>query len=81
MTLSAIIIWLINHFILVQFNLPFLEYVAAILVIASLIQLIEIFICKTNPALYRALGIYLPRINTNCCIFFVAPFFDSDLLN
>ncbi len=74
MTLTAIIIWLVNHFILVQFNLPFLEYVAAILVIASLVQLIEMFIRKTSPVLYRALGIYLPLITTNCSIFFVALF-------
>lgn len=74
MTLTAIIIWLVNHFILIQFNLPFLEYVAAILVIASLVQLIEMFIRKTSPVLYRALGIYLPLITTNCSIFFVALF-------
>lgn len=74
MTLTAAIIWLVNHFILVQFNLPFLEYVAAILVIASLVQLIEMFIRKTSPVLYRALGIYLPLITTNCSIFFVALF-------
>ncbi len=74
MTLTAIIIWLINHFILIQFNLPFLQYVTAILVIASLVQLIEMFIRKTSPTLYRALGIYLPLITTNCSIFFVALF-------
>jgi electron transport complex protein RnfA len=72
MTITSILIWLINHFILVQFNLPFLEYVVAILVIASLVQLIEMFIRKASPALYRALGIYLPLITTNCAIFFVA---------
>ncbi len=74
MTLTAIIIWLVNHFILIQFNLPFLQYVTAILVIASLVQLIEMFIRKTSPVLYRALGIYLPLITTNCSIFFVALF-------
>ncbi len=72
MTITSILIWLINHFILVQFNLPFLQYVVAILVIASLVQLIEMFIRKASPALYRALGIYLPLITTNCAIFFVA---------
>ncbi|MQY59223.1 MAG: electron transport complex subunit RsxA [Clostridia bacterium] len=72
MTITSILIWLINHFILVQFNLPFLQYVVAILVIASLVQLIEMFIRKASPALYRSLGIYLPLITTNCAIFFVA---------
>lgn len=66
MTITSILIWLINHFILVQFNLPFLQYVVAILVIASLVQLIEMFIRKASPALYRSLGIYLPLITTNC---------------
>ncbi len=72
MTITSVLIWLINHFILVQFNLPFLQYVVAILVIASLVQLIEMFIRKASPALYRSLGIYLPLITTNCAIFFVA---------
>ena len=74
MTLTATIIWLVNHFILVQFHLPFLQYVTAILVIASLVQLIEMFIRKVSPGLYRSLGIYLPLITTNCAIFFVALF-------
>jgi len=72
MTLTAAIVWPINHFIIVGLNLPFLEYVSDILVIASLVQLIEMFIRKTSPALYRALGIYLPLITTNCGIFFLA---------
>jgi len=72
MTLTAAIVWPINHFIIVGLNLPFLEYVSDILVIASLVQLIEMFIRKTSPALYRSLGIYLPLITTNCGIFFLA---------
>lgn len=68
MSLTACISWLINHFILIGLNLPFLEYVAFILVIASLVQLVEMFIRKTAPALYQALGIYLPLITTNCAI-------------
>ncbi|MFQ5835592.1 MAG: electron transport complex protein RnfA [bacterium] len=74
MTLTAILIWPVNHFILVQFHLPFLEYVVIILIIASLVQLIEMFIRKVSPGLYRALGIYLPLITTNCAIFFMALF-------
>jgi Na+-translocating ferredoxin:NAD+ oxidoreductase subunit A len=72
MTLTATISWLINHFILVK--LPFLEYVAFILVIATLVQLVEMFIRKTAPALYQALGIYLPLITTNCAILGLALF-------
>ena len=72
MTLTAVIVWPINHFIIVGLNLPFLEYVSDILVIASLVQLIEMFIRKSSPALYRSLGIYLPLITTNCGIFFLA---------
>ena len=74
MTLAAIITWLINHFILIRFNLPFLEYVSFILVIASLVQIVEMFIRKTSPELYRALGIYLPLITTNCAILGLALF-------
>ncbi|HID95768.1 MAG TPA: electron transport complex subunit RsxA [Candidatus Latescibacteria bacterium] len=74
MTLTAPTAWLINRFILVRFNLPFLEYVAFIMVIASLVQLVELFVRKTSPALYRALGIFLPLITTNCAILFLALF-------
>lgn len=72
MTLTAAIIWFIDYFILFPFHLFFLEYVAAILVIASLVQFLEMFIHKSSPTLYRALGIYLPLITTNCSIFFLA---------
>lgn len=74
MTLAAVITWLINHFLLIRFNLPFLEYVSFILVIASLVQIVEMFIHKTSPELYRALGIYLPLITTNCAILGLALF-------
>lgn len=74
MTITAAVVWPINTFIIKGLNLPFLEYVSDILVIASLVQLIEMFVKKTNPALYRALGIYLPLITTNCSILFLALF-------
>lgn len=74
MTLTATIVWPVNHYIIQGLNLPFLEYVSDILIIASLVQLIEMFIRKTSPALYRALGIYLPLITTNCSILFLALF-------
>jgi electron transport complex protein RnfA len=68
MTLAATVTWLIYHYILVRFNVPFLEYVSFILVIAVLVQIVEMFIKKFSPDLYRALGIYLPLITTNCAI-------------
>jgi len=68
MTLAATVTWLIYHFILVKFGLPFLQYASFIIVIASLVQIVEMFMRKTSPVLYRALGIYLPLITTNCAI-------------
>jgi len=74
LTLTAAITWLINHYILIAFNVPFLEYVAFIIVIASLVQFVEMFIRKTSKTLYDALGIYLPLITTNCAILGLALF-------
>ena len=68
MTMTAAATWIINTFILQALNLPFLQYVSFIIVIASLVQFVEMFIKKTSPVLYRALGIYLPLITTNCAI-------------
>lgn len=68
MTLSSLITALINKFILVPFNLEYLQTIAFILIIASLVQLIEMFLKKSVPSLYSALGIYLPLITTNCAI-------------
>ena len=68
MTLTAAATWMINTFILEAFNLPFLLYVSFIIVIASLVQFVEMFIKKTSPVLYKALGIFLPLITTNCAI-------------
>ena len=68
MTMTAAATWIINTFILEALNLPFLQYVSFIIVIASLVQFVEMFIKKTSPVLYKALGIYLPLITTNCAI-------------
>jgi len=68
MTLTGMATWLINTYILEMFNLPFLQYVSFIIVIASLVQFVEMFIKKSSPALYKALGIFLPLITTNCAI-------------
>lgn len=68
MTLTAVVSWVINHWILIPFELDYLQIVSFILVIASLVQLVEMFIRKMSPPLYQALGIYLPLITTNCAI-------------
>jgi len=68
MSITAVVSWLINHFILIPYSLEYLQIVSFILVIASLVQLVEMFIRKISPPLYQALGIYLPLITTNCAI-------------
>ncbi|MEO0145858.1 MAG: RnfABCDGE type electron transport complex subunit A [candidate division WOR-3 bacterium] len=68
MTLTAVVTWLIKHYLLLPFGLPFLEYVAFILVIASLVQFVEMYLKRFVRPLYQALGIYLPLITTNCAI-------------
>ncbi|HXI10047.1 MAG TPA: electron transport complex subunit RsxA [Thermodesulfobacteriota bacterium] len=74
MTLTAAATWPIYNYILVPFNVPFLEYVAFIIVIAALVQFVEMYIRKSSPTLYRALGIYLPLITTNCAVLGLALF-------
>jgi len=74
MTLTAAATWPIYHYVLLRFNVPFLEYVAFIIVIASLVQLVEMYVRKSSPALYRALGIFLPLITTNCAVLGLALF-------
>lgn len=68
MTITAAVAWIINKYILFGLNLQFLKIGAFILVIASLVQLVEMFIKKTSRPLYDALGIFLPLITTNCAI-------------
>lgn len=68
MTMASIATWIIYHYILVPFNLSFLRTVSFILVIAVLVQLVELALQKLSPALYKALGIYLPLITTNCAV-------------
>lgn len=71
-TLASCITWLVEKYVLTPFDLEYLETIAFILVIASLVQLVEMFLQKSVPALYRALGIYLPLITTNCAVLGVA---------
>jgi Na+-translocating ferredoxin:NAD+ oxidoreductase subunit A len=68
LVIAGVVTWLIYHLILLPFNLVVLQYVAFILVIASLVQFVEMFIKKVSKPLYDALGIYLPLITTNCAI-------------
>ncbi len=72
MTIASVITWIIFEYILIPLNLVYLRTAAFILVIASLVQFIELFMKKSVPGLYSALGIYLPLITTNCAILGVA---------
>jgi len=67
-TASSVVTWLIYRFLLLPFNLAYLRTLSFVLVIAALVQLIEMVIRKTSPALYRAFGIYLTLITTNCAV-------------
>ncbi len=69
MTTSTIFTWLVYRFILIPFNIQFMRTISFILIIATSVQFIEMVILKISPALYKALGIYLPLITTNCAVF------------
>ncbi|MBR4827035.1 MAG: electron transport complex protein RnfA [Bacteroidales bacterium] len=71
-TLATVVTYLINKYLLVPFGLEFLQTIAFILVIASLVQTVEIVLKKISPSLYQALGIFLPLITTNCAVLGVA---------
>lgn len=68
MTLASIATWVIRHYILTPFNIEYMNIIIYILVIATLVQIIELFIKRTNLALYNAFGIYLPLITVNCAV-------------
>ena len=72
MGLASAITWAVQKFVLDPFGLGYMQTVAFILVIASLVQFIEMFLQKAMPALYTALGVYLPLITTNCAVLGVA---------
>lgn len=71
-TLATLVTYLLNKYLLVPANLEFLQTISFILVIASLVQVVEIVLKKSAPALYQALGIFLPLITTNCTVLGVA---------
>ena len=72
MTLATLVTYLLNKYLLLPFGLDFLQTIAFILVLAALVQMVEIVLKKVSPSLYQALGIYLPLITTNCAVLGVA---------
>ena len=72
LVIATIVTYLIQKFVLDAFGLQYLQTIAFILVIAALVQMVEIVLKKVSPALYQALGVFLPLITTNCCILGVA---------
>ena len=68
MGIASVFCWLVNTYLLVPLGLGYMQTVAYILVIASLVQFVEMFLKKSIPSLYQALGIYLPLITTNCAV-------------
>ena len=72
LTIATIVTYLLQIYVLNAFGLEYLQTIAFILVIAALVQMVEIILKKSAPALYQALGVFLPLITTNCCILGVA---------
>jgi len=72
MTLASIVTWIVYNLVLIPLGLQYLQIIVFILIIATLVQFVELFLKKANPVLYKALGIYLPLITTNCAVLGVA---------
>jgi len=72
MTLATMTTWIFQYYILIPYGLEFMQTIVFILVIAALVQMVEIMLKKVSPALYQALGIFLPLITTNCAVLGVA---------
>ncbi len=72
MTISSIVVYLLQHFVLVPLGIEYMQTIVFILVIAALVQMVEIILKKVSPALYSALGVFLPLITTNCAVLGVA---------
>ncbi len=68
MTLASVVSWLVYHYVLAPLDLVFLQTITFILIIASMVQLVELALQKLSPPLYRSLGIFLPLITTNCAV-------------
>lgn len=72
MALSAVVTWCLQHYVLVPLDIEYMQTIVFILVIAALVQMVEIVLKKVSPSLYQALGIFLPLITTNCAVLGVA---------
>ncbi len=72
MALSTLVTYIVNKYLLLQFHIEYMQTITFILVIAALVQMVEIVLKKISPALYQALGIFLPLITTNCAVLGVA---------
>ena len=72
MSLTAVVAWCIQTYVLVPLGIEYMQTIVFILVIASLVQMVEIILKKVSPSLYQALGIFLPLITTNCAVLGVA---------
>ncbi|MDE6862174.1 MAG: hypothetical protein K2J31_05485, partial [Alistipes sp.] len=72
MALSSIVVWCIQTYVLEPFEIQYMQTIVFILVIAALVQMVEIVLKKVSPSLYQALGIFLPLITTNCAVLGVA---------
>ncbi len=72
MTIATMVTMLIQNYILIPLDITFLQTISFILVIAALVQMVEIMLKKVSPALYQALGVFLPLITTNCAVLGVA---------
>ena len=72
LVIATMVTYLVQKFVLDAFGLQYLQTIAFILIIAALVQMVEIILKKVSPALYQALGVFLPLITTNCCILGVA---------
>lgn len=72
MALATLVTWLLQHYVLVPLGIEYLQTIGFILVIAALVQMVEIILKKISPSLYQALGIFLPLITTNCVVLGVA---------
>jgi electron transport complex protein RnfA len=72
MALATLVTWCIQQYILVTFGIEYMQTITFILVIAALVQMVEIVLKKVSPALYQALGIFLPLITTNCAVLGIA---------
>lgn len=81
MGLASLVTYIVHHYLLLPFGIEYLDTIAFILVIASLVQVVEMFIKKSSPSLYSALGIYLPLITTNCAVLAVTLLNISDAHN